>query len=242
MKLGRNACLAGLVALGAWSLTACSSDNNSSSDAGTDGGGAVTGSGGSGTGGKGGAGGATGGTAGKGGTGGTAGSAGSAGSAGKKTDGGEPDSGPTIIDGGFDGGTPSVKITDPDDLETVSKDSEYTAFPKFPVAFKVGNFELAPPGTGKTCAAGVCGHVHLNIDGIDCNTTGAPYNNAAASSPVIADLGLCKGGVAGAHTLVLSLHNDDHSDVKVGGVLVSSTITITAKAGDAGVADAGDGG
>jgi len=150
----------------------------------------------------------------------------------------------TIVPG--DGGDPTIKITDPKDLETISKDAEYTMFPKIPIAFEIANFALMAPGSGAAkCPKGVCGHVHINVDGADCNVANLPYNAAAIMSPGIIDLGLCKAGVAGVHTVTASLHNDDHSDVTVtdGGTVISDTITITAKEGDGGTSpDAGDGG
>ena len=228
MKLGRSAFLAGLVALGAWSVAACSSDKTTGgNDGGTGGSDAGPGAGGKGTGGKGGSGGSSGSTGGK------------AGSAGTGTGGSAGDGGSVVPEAGFDGGTPSVKITDPKTGETVSKNAEYTAFPMVPIAFKVGNFALMPPATAITkCPKGTCGHVHINVDGADCNTSGAPYNNAGIASPLNIDLSLCKAGVGGAHTVTISLHNTDHSDVDVGGKLVSDEILITAVAGDGGT-DAG---
>jgi len=240
MKLSRIACLSGLVALSAWSVAACSDDNPV--NPGTEGGTGGDESGGSSSGGKGGATGgsagkATGGTAGKGAGGGsTGGSAGkgAGGASGSAGDGGGPV--PT------DGGDPGIKITDPKDLETISKDAEYTMFPKIPIEFELTNFVLMAPASGFTkCPKNHCGHVHINVDLADCNATGVPYNAAAISSPGIIDLGLCKAGVGGAHTITASLHNDDHSDVKIddAGGVVSDTITITAKVGDAGAGDGG---
>jgi len=238
MKLKRIACLTGLVVLSAWSVAACSDDTTTSP--GTDGGDEETG-GSAGAGGKG-AGGASG-SAGKGGAsggGGTAGKGGTSGSAGKGgTAGSAGDSGTNPSDGG----DPSIKITDPKNLESISKDAEYTMFPKIPVEFTIANFVLKAPGSAN-CPAGACGHVHINVDGNACNDSGGFYNAAAIASPGIIDLGLCTGGVAGAHTVTASLHNNDHSNVALtdGGPAVSDTITITAVVGDGGSPDAGDGG
>lgn len=227
MKFGRSACLAGLVALGAWSMAACSSDkNNGNGDGGTpDGGGNTS------TGGKTGTGGSTsnGGTAGKTGTGGNGGSTG-----GKTGTGGTT----TNVDGGFDGGVPSVKITEPKDKATVGPGSAYPDFPKIPITFVVANFVLKAPMTPTSqCPLGSCGHVHINVDGTACDTAGAPYNNAGISSPLAIDLGLCpKSTLAGAHTVTISLHNTDHSDVKdAGGHLISDEILIDVAGVDGGV-------
>jgi hypothetical protein len=134
-----------------------------------------------------------------------------------------------------------VKITNPADLANVGAGDTYPNFPKIAVSFKVGNFELAAPGTPKaTCPLGTCGHVHVNIDGSDCDQSAViKYNNAGNTSPIDIDLSLCKAGVPGAHTVVISLHNTDHSNVDVGGTLVTDTITINALATDAGTSDAG---
>ena len=225
MKFGRSACLAGLVALGAWSVAACSSETKSGNDGGT-GGSSEDGGGGKSTGGtagKGGAGGSTGGTAGKG---------GSAGKGGTTSTGGTTNS----VDGGQDGGVPEVKIT------TSPVEGQTYSTTKISVAYVVSNFELKPPGTGASCAKDVCGHVHVNVDGNDCNQSATiPYNNAGNTSPLDIDLTLCKGGVNGTHSVVVSLHNDDHSAVTVNNVAVESApVNFKYAAGDAGTGDAGD--
>jgi len=231
MKFGRSACLAGLVALGAWSVAACSSNTSpSTTDGGTDSG----------------AGGSTGGSAGKGGTAGSAGTAGTAGTAGKGGAGGAAGSagaagaaGTPSVDGGFDGGAPSVKITSP------AEGAMFTTT-KIPVSFEVANFTLMPPGSGFTkCPKGTCGHVHINVDGNDCNVnaTTALYNVAGNTSPLDVDLTLCKGGASGAHSIVASLHNDDHTAVVVGGTDVQSDpVDVKVTLSDGGTPDAGDGG
>ena len=80
------------------------------------------------------------------------------------------------------------------------------------------------------------------MDGNDCNVNAStPYNTAGASSPLDIDLALCKAGVAGAHTVTITLHNDDHSNVSLtdGGAAISDEILITAVVGDAGTKDGG---
>jgi hypothetical protein len=114
-----------------------------------------------------------------------------------------------------------------------------------PIAYEVTNFELKPPGTGSSCKANVCGHVHVNIDGNDCNvnSTNQPYNTAGNTSPLTMDLTLCKAGAAGTHSVVVSLHNDDHSPVMVNGAGVQSDpVDFKYVASDAGAGDAGDAG
>jgi hypothetical protein len=233
MKFGRSACLAGLVALGAWSVAACSSDNTSSNgDGGTpDGGGATPGSGGKGSG----TGGSTSGSGGKGS--GTGGSTSGTGGKGAGTGGST-----TSVDGGNDGGVPEVKITSPKDLASI----ELAADKKIPIEFTVANFALMAPMTPVAqCPKGSCGHVHINVDLMACDAVGVPYNTAGISSPLDIDLSLCPAAsIPGAHTVTISLHNTDHSDVDdSSGHLISDTITISVVTGDAG-ADAGkkDGG
>jgi len=114
-------------------------------------------------------------------------------------------------------------------MEKIGKNAEYVNFPKIPIAFTVANFALKAPMTPVgQCPLGTCGHVHLNVDLAACNASGVPYNNAGISSPLDIDLGLCpKATLPGAHTVTISLHNTDHSDVKdAAGHLIHDTITI----------------
>jgi len=96
------------------------------------------------------------------------------------------------------------------------------------ITFTASNFTLKAPGS---CGAGAvnCGHVHVLIDGTACNDTasGAPYNIAANASPAAANFSLCTTA-DGPHTVVLELHNDDHSPyLGADGKVVSATISIT---------------
>ena len=215
MKFGRSACLAGMIALGAWSVAACSKDttggNTDGGTGGEDGGGSGgKGTGGSSTGGKGGSGGSS--TGGKGGSG---------------------TGGSSVVDGGNDGGLPTLSITSPKDNGDVTSTT-------VPIVMDIKNFALMPPGSGATkCPAGSCGHVHLNVDLNACNASGAPYNAAGASTTIPIDLSLCPAAtIPGAHIVDATLHNNDHSAVKVGGNTVGMSITINYVAGDAG-ADSG---
>lgn len=214
MKFGRSACLAGMIALGAWSVAACSKDTTSgNTDGGTggeDGGGSGgKGNGGSSSGGKGGSGGSSGSN-----TGGKGGSTG----------------GSTSVDGG-DAGVPTLTITSPKtgaDVHSTTVD----------IVMDITNFTLKAPNS-TDCPAGTCGHIHLNVDGNACNTTGAPYNNAGAATTIPIDLKLCPAAtIPGAHVVDATLHNNDHSEVKVGGTTVGMSISINYVAGDAG-ADSG---
>jgi hypothetical protein len=154
-----------------------------------------------------------------------------------------------------DGGEPTVKITAPADLSTIGPGAASPDYPKVKIFFRVGHFALMVAGTPvKTCPLGSCGHVHLHVDGKDCNdlARGAPYNVQGIASPLDADLSLCMHGVAGVHTVTLSLHNTDHSVVEnAAGDTIEDTITIAAASDaaeggtpEAGGAnpDAGDGG
>jgi hypothetical protein len=190
-------------------------------------------------------GGATTGTGGKTGTGGgtsTGGNAGKGGSGGSSTGGSTSTGGTTTnTDGGFvDGGVPTVTIT-----TTPKEGATYNTL-QIPITYVVTNFELKPPGTGSSCKPDVCGHVHVNVDGNDCNvnSTTQPYNAAGNTSPLTIDLSLCKGGADGAHSVVVSLHNDDHTPVKVNGVAVESApVNFRYVApSDGGAGDGGDAG
>jgi hypothetical protein len=243
MKSVRGICLVGLTALGGWSI-ACSIDDIGNA---RDRGGNEQGSGGSP-----GAGGA--------GSGGTAGSAGKAAGTGgnpKQGGGGAGKAGAAGSAGGTepDAGEPSIVITAPADLSAVGAGPSAPDFPKVPISFKVGHFELMTAGTPvRTCPLGACGHVHINVDGKDCDdvASGAPYNVQGIASPLDIDLDHCKQGVVGAHTVTASLHNTDHSVVENGaGDTIEYSITIAVRSasaeggapeGGAAKPDAGDGG
>ena len=236
MKLRHSACLATIVALSAWSLAACSSDETKvSDDGGSQEGGGSGGKGNGGSGAKAGSSGSSG-SAGKAGGGGTSGSAGSAGSAGKAGSAGTPG-----VDGGNDGGLPSITITSPADNAAI-KLTTAAGGEDVSVAFTVQNFTLKD-GTAN-CPKNTCGHVHLLVDGPACNapsgTGKLPYNAFGAASPLTAGLAHCPNA-AGTHTIVVELHNADHTPVLgVDGKVISDEISILASfAGDGGGGDGG---
>jgi hypothetical protein len=226
MIIRRDAFFAGLLTL-SFAGFGCSSKSSSGTP---DAGGSSTGTGGS-----------SGGTGGKSGTGGT-GTGGKSGTGGTGT-GGKSGTGGTGTGGTSGSGAPSVKIDSPANGASVGPTSTYPDYPDVPVAFTIKNFTLMAPGSNMNgkCPAGTCGHLHLLVDGTACNDkTGAsplPYNNAGATSPINAGLDYCPS-TAGAHTITLEIHNDDHSAVKdSSGTVISDKINITAAAaneGDAG--------
>lgn len=138
-------------------------------------------------------------------------------------------SSPASTSTGGDSGTSttaaSITITAPTDNGTLT------------LASKIGNitytttgFTLMAPGT---CPSNdndtpPCGHVHVLIDGTACNDTasGAPYNIASNGSPAAANFGLCPTA-DGPHTIVLELHNDDHTPYQINGQTVSATVKVT---------------
>jgi hypothetical protein len=142
-------------------------------------------------------------------------------------------SGASGAGGASGGGIPSIKIDSPATGASVGPTPNDPNYPNIPVEFTVKNFILMAPGSdvpAGTCAAGVCGHVHLLVDGAACNytPTHVPYNAAGADSPLFALLGYCQS-IAGPHVITLELHNDDHSAVKdSGGTVISDKINITA--------------
>ena len=108
---------------------------------------------------------------------------------------------------------PSISITSP----AASASVTMPASKEVPISFTAPNFQLKAPGT---CAgAAGCGHVHLRIDDNPaCDAPGSPYNNAGASSPILAKFQVCTtGGGVGAHTIKLELHDDAHKDVPSNG-------------------------
>jgi hypothetical protein len=172
-------------------------------------------------------------TAGSGGSGGASGKSGAGGAAGKSGAGGAAGKSGAGGGGGSGSATQSISIDAPANGASVGPTATYPDYPDVPVKFTVKNFVLMAPGSdmpaGK-CAAGVCGHVHLLVDGTACNDTGNnfPYNNAGAASPIAAGLDYCPK-IEGAHVITLELHNDDHSPVNdASGNVISAKIDITA--------------
>jgi hypothetical protein len=129
-------------------------------------------------------------------------------------------------DSGSGGSTPTIAITAPANNGTLTLSSTKTG----DITFTTTDFTLMAPGTCPADVAGQppCGHVHVLIDGATCNDTasGSPYNVAANASPAVANFGFCTTA-DGPHTIVLELHNDDHSPFQVNGQTVSATISIT---------------
>jgi len=146
--------------------------------------------------------------------------------------------------GGVSSSTASIKIDSPANGASLGPTPTDPNYPNLSVEFTVKNFALMPPGSDMpvgTCAAGVCGHVHLLVDGAACNYTPThePYNAESADSPIFALLGYCQS-IAGPHTITVELHNDDHTAVKdANGTVISDKINITAAAVTAKEADAG---
>jgi hypothetical protein len=116
--------------------------------------------------------------------------------------------------------TPTITITAPADNGTLTLSSTKTG----DIAYATTDFTLMAPGSCPADVAGQppCGHVHVLIDGTACNDTasGAPYNIASNGSPAAANFALCPTA-DGPHTIVLELHNDDHSPYQVNGERLS---------------------
>jgi hypothetical protein len=145
--------------------------------------------------------------------------------------------------GGASSSAASIKIDSPAAGASLGPTPTDPNYPNVPVEFTVKNFILMAAGSDMpagTCAAGVCGHVHLLVDGAGCNytPTHAPFNAEGADSPILALLGYCPS-IAGPHVITLELHNDDESAVKdSSGTIISDKINVTAapagNKGDAG--------
>ena len=92
------------------------------------------------------------------------------------------------------------------------------------VTFTTTNFTFEPCAS---MTSGNCGHVHVLIDGADCNSGGLPYNNPATSSPAQAFFAACTHQT-GAHTVTLELHHADHTSIKgASGSTISSAVSFT---------------
>jgi hypothetical protein len=97
--------------------------------------------------------------------------------------------------------------------------------------FKADHFTLAPAGT---CGSSpTCGHVHLLVDGNNCNAPGSPYNAAGSGSTLVGKLAFCPQDF-GHHRAVLELHRDDHSPVTdpSGTTLSADTVFWASPAGE----------
>ena len=94
------------------------------------------------------------------------------------------------------------------------------------IAFTSPNFTFEPACPSQT--SGNCGHVHVLIDGADCNPAGGqPYNNSATSTPAKALFNTCSHQT-GSHTVTLELHHSDHTSIKGGnGSTVASSVSFT---------------
>lgn len=116
---------------------------------------------------------------------------------------------------------PTITIDSPIMLAVVAPGSS-SPF-ALPVEFSVVDFTLAEPGT---CEPGIpgCGHVHLAIDGADCNETDRSANTLAWASPADLLLGLCPL-VFGSHTITASLRQDDGLPIPDAEATVSIEVT-----------------
>jgi hypothetical protein len=139
-------------------------------------------------------------------------------------------------------GDPTIKINNPTNNATIAE-SSLTDGADLDVAYTTTNFTLKSPNT---CAgAKNCGHVHVYVDGDNCNDVGLPANAEDVTNPISAGLDYCKSGIPGAHVVKLELHNDDHSVTKnAAGNPVSDqiNITVTGDATDGGTDSATDSG
>src|SRR5262249_47708682 len=122
-------------------------------------------------------------------------------------------------------GDPTIKINNPTNNATIAQSSLIDGA-DLHVAYTTTNFTLKAPNP---CAgAKNCGHVHVSVDGDNCNDVGLPANAEDITTPIGAGLDYCKSGIPGAHVVKLELHNDDHSVTKnAAGNAVSDTINIT---------------
>ncbi len=126
--------------------------------------------------------------------------------------------------GGDDHAPPTVTITSPSDRATVILGMTRES----PVTVALTGFTLKAPGS---CAgAAHCGHIHLNINDMACNdpAMSSPYNNASATTTIVAKYHLCPAGtMVGPHVLTIGLHDDNHDHIKADGKNITHTINVT---------------
>jgi hypothetical protein len=118
---------------------------------------------------------------------------------------------------------PSIQITDPGEGATVTLDAD----DKAPFRYSVENFVVRPAATcaSPTVDGHVCGHLHLTINGTDCNGGGI-YNVQSASFPIVGEFGVCTSGPIGSKTVKLTLQDNAHGDLPG---IPQDSITITAQ-------------
>jgi hypothetical protein len=122
---------------------------------------------------------------------------------------------------------PAITVGSPRDGAQVSatpavEDGELGV--EVPVEFAVRDFALKAPGTCK--GASRCGHVHIRVDGDECNDSEAtgklPFNEEVFTSPASSNLIYCKSvtidvagvhGLDGSHLLTLVLVDDNEIPV-----------------------------
>jgi hypothetical protein len=126
-------------------------------------------------------------------------------------------------DSGSTATSPTIAITAPANNGTLTLAANIGN-----ITYTTTDFTLMAPGTCPSGGTTPCGHVHVLIDGTACNDTAsaAPYNIASNGSPAAANFGFCPTA-DGAHTIVLELHNDDHTPFQVNGQTVSATVKVT---------------
>jgi hypothetical protein len=139
---------------------------------------------------------------------------------------------------------PTVSITEPVDKSTIT----ITDDPDVQVGFAVTNFDLED--LGMCAGAPHCGHVHVNIDGHECDDHEdgdiRSFTAESATSPVGSGLDYCTDAVMGVpaqrtYTIVVGLYDDDEAAVNdSSGKAVTNSVDIDVKiAPSDGTPDAG---
>jgi hypothetical protein len=121
---------------------------------------------------------------------------------------------------------PTIAITSPAASATVAMANN--ADKTVTLTYALTNFTVMLVGQ---CSgvAGLCGHIHVLIDGTTCNDlNGDGYNNSSySSSQALAKFALCPMPAA-SHTVELQLHDDQHHPVNNNaGSQVKASVTFT---------------
>lgn len=106
--------------------------------------------------------------------------------------------------------TPALSITAPGAGASVALGTD--ADQSVNLSYTVSDFAVKPPGACGSVSSS-CGHIHILIDGIACNSPNSPYNGTSVTAgTAVAKFARCSKPT-GDHTVSLELHDDTHHAV-----------------------------